>query len=79
MIDSVLALALCCTVLSLVVAALSASVPALWFLYLRQAGKLDRAEGRLAAVEKDVGQLDAVVGRLCRAANLEPDTARTQT
>jgi hypothetical protein len=73
MIDTVAVLAACCLVLSFVVAVLVSTVPALWWVHLRQAAKDDDRDKRLAETEKDIRDLDAISGRLCKAAGLEAE------
>ena len=68
------------TVLALALV-LCASVPALWWVHLREAqkgdrmrdvveGKLELARIELAEARADVAKLDEVVDKLCRAANI---------
>lgn len=71
MTGTILTLAVCCALLSLVVAFLSATVPALWWLFLRQSGRVDAVQKDASEAKADVAKLDEVADRLCKAANLE--------
>ena len=68
---SILVLAMSCMCLSFVVALLSATVPFMWWQLLRMYGRIDASEAQAAQAAKDVAQLDDLVDRLCKAANLE--------
>lgn len=81
MMDAATLLALAVLVEAIVIAALCASVPALWWVHLRGAAKMERlrevTEGKLelarielAEARADVAKLDDVVDKLCRAANV---------
>lgn len=81
MTDTANLLAIALVVESLVIAVLCASVPALWWVHLRETqkgdrmrdvveGKLELARIELAEARADMAKLDEVVDKLCRAAGL---------
>ena len=64
-------LAACCVLQAVIIAILSATVPALWWIHLRRGGRDDVLEDKVRELESDVRVLDELVEKLCRAANLE--------
>jgi flagellar basal body-associated protein FliL len=64
MIDPITLLSISVLLLSLVVACLAASVPALWWVHLRAAAKADETAKQLEAVTKDLALMDEVVDKI---------------
>lgn len=69
MIDLTTLLVICCVMQSIIIAFVSATVPALWWLHVRASIKADADREAQKELRKDVTALDEVVDKLARAMN----------